>query len=478
MGEQEKLLAGSVVNRTSGLESHATVGIVSVIAASVFEGGDASGVLELEAEGMSLVIVTCASVRFFPHPVVDATTTKARRREARCMPTRKLTRLAGTGRARRGSFILVGETQRRDYFRPARRQMGENASRFRVMRRTRTISSWLLSAVALGCGRTEPRPSSIEAEPADADVTDAASDTPIPADAGLPACKPDDPVMTLSPLPSHAIATDASFVYFATKAPSGGIHRVGKIGGAPEKVGGLPTTLAFALTPTHVVYTDPARKAEAGRGVVARVPKEGGPEELLHDYEIHPGAIAWANDFVYYVSDRSVTPPGLSSIMRIDSTKALKLLGTTNGDVQSIAVSGTDVYFTTGRQGRIDAISTVTPTLRPIVYGERETIALSVDGSDVFALTVGTDGAARLIRSNPASMLTVFARPLSAPNALVLDSTHIYWTDLADRTVSRIRRDGSEWQVVLRVASPPRALAIDPFCVYVATDDGIVRAPR
>jgi hypothetical protein len=57
-----------------------------------------------------------------------------------------------------------------------------------------------------------------------------------------------------------------------------------------------------------------------------------------------------------------------------------------------------------------------------------------------------------------------------APHALALDATHVYWTDLAHSTVSKVPRDGGE-VVLLATTEQPQALAVGATAVYWTTSD-------
>jgi hypothetical protein len=278
-----------------------------------------------------------------------------------------------------------------------------------------------------------------------------------------------DPVASGQNRP-HGIAMDTGHVYWATE--EGSVWRVAKSGGQPTLLGtGPQSPFHMAIDATHVYWTHMQPNG------VSRVPIAGGTvEDIDVDFGIsflHPGRFALAVDstFVWYDATGVVgfTPKagGSASAYNLggpitfagiayDNTSIFGLdngasqgrvlkVNKTTGAVETLA-SGQDmpvtvahdggyVYWAGQDDGSIKRIPASGGALSVVAAGQEPRIhSIAVDGTDVF-----WGSGAGYVKRAPVGggTPTVLASGKVCPLDVVVDATHVYWTNIHTGEVIR-----------------------------------------
>jgi len=285
------------------------------------------------------------------------------------------------------------------------------------------------------------------------------------------ACTGCEPVASSQNRP-HGIAADASHVYWATE--EGSVWRVAKSGGQPSLLGtGPESPFHMAIDATHVYWTHMQPNG------VSRVPIAGGAvEDVDVDFGasfLYPGRFAIAVDstFVWYDANGVVgyTPKAGGSAnaynlggpitfagIAYDNTSIFGVdlgLGASQGQVMKVnkatgavetLASGQDmpvtvahdsgyVYWAGQDDGTIKRISAAGGTPSVVAAGQEPTIHyIAVDGTHVF-----WGSSAGYVKKVPVGggTPTVLASGKVCPLDVVVDTTHVYWTNVHTGEVTR-----------------------------------------
>jgi len=228
----------------------------------------------------------------------------------------------------------------------------------------------------------------------------------------------------------------------------GAVVKVPLNGGTPitlAALGGYPMGLAVDATNVYLTTTTGCVFSSTGHlgYELMSIPVDGGTptrliSELSSDASAHGVAIDNANIYWSYVE----LPAGIYHLSRTEPMlggKILKLplgggtptvLASGFSQPLSVVVDGTNVYFT-------DNIGYTVMSV-PIAGGLPTTLAKSTDGNEPFVIAVDANhvywthgGQGAEIRRVPlgGGTPTIVASGLNYPNALVIDTTSIYWTE-------------------------------------------------
>jgi hypothetical protein len=220
--------------------------------------------------------------------------------------------------------------------------------------------------------------------------------------------------------------------------------------------GATASPTAIAVDRTHVYWA--SAPGGCGEGTIRRIPKCGGPVEVLADDEPNPRAIALDDDRVYYYDAcgsgllRSVPKDGgpvqTYTISVMDSGRAL-------------AVGGDQIYFSDYGLLRIPK----TGGMQAVIESDHYVYAVAADARGVF-----WGGPARASSSyvvyayHPGDTEpTVLTRPDDLSNHLTIDDDFVYY--FARSNIWRVPRGGGEATPVV-VSRVGHRMAVDESSVY------------
>lgn len=237
-----------------------------------------------------------------------------------------------------------------------------------------------------------------------------------PVDAGHDADAPDAP-MPCTPSSPRVLAADADFkigiddayVYYSSETS---IRKTSKCGGAIETLVADSYTWGIVVRDGFVNYTGP--------GTLERIPTGGGAATVIHTSQFQPG---------YFAVDDS----------RMFFTEWL----------------GNQEYL------RAIALSGGSPTS----FGEVDGALLAVDESHVYYASA--DEVARVPKTGGPT--EVFAAIAEVARDIVVDESHVYWSDSADSMVAEVFRapkSGGMVEVAYQGPGLPMGLAVDSSHLY------------
>ncbi|MFT3774312.1 MAG: hypothetical protein QM820_53810 [Minicystis sp.] len=256
------------------------------------------------------------------------------------------------------------------------------------------------------------------------------------------------------------IAVDATYVYWTDRG-------TGTVARAP-KGGGPITTLASGQSQPIKVAVDTSTVywINAGSNRLAKVPKSGGNVTLLSS--VGPQAftdLAARGGSVYWTAYSSES--GLVGVHAANGAQKT-LLKVQGAHYNSIALDGTNTYFTDEASGLVWKVQLSTGLPFPIAVAQSQPNGIFTDGARVYWANHG-DGTtyAALTSGGPAVML---ADAQSSPTSLAANERGIYWLDTA-ANASAIERLGPlpyspEPYLVAGAASGSTDLVVDGSTLY------------
>jgi hypothetical protein len=262
-----------------------------------------------------------------------------------------------------------------------------------------------------------------------------------------------------------SIAVAGGYVYWTNLWA--GIARVSTEGGAPGPLNtyGYPQNLS--VVGSFVYYTH-----NASGGSVRRSPVNGNAESGLASPFEYPGAITTAGNFVYF-GDTNNGAGGAVRRVAITGGSA-SLVDSGYGEPSAIVVSGDFVYYATRSgviakaqptgdlhgalvedQGDLSAVSQIAVGLDNVLYplpGAGFVMKVSVEGGD------------------PEPVASGFSEPI----AVVLDGQTLYVADRAAGQISKLTLGETESRLLASEQSAPHALAVDATSLYWTNEGGTV----
>lgn len=276
----------------------------------------------------------------------------------------------------------------------------------------------------------------------------------------------------------------------------------------------LPSNVA--LDSTHLYWTN-----QQPGGAVSRVPRSGGPVEVVAQLSLAPGGIAVDDTAVFWSEFASA-----GSVWRLDKssigdTTAAVELASGQGTSTALALDGNRVYWTTPGTirrtfktgGSVETIASGQETPGGLVAQLGLAFWTNVMGGTVVGLDTNSDGGVHVFATgqgfpagltadlgnlywannvadtdggSPAIMTiaklnvttpTVLAGGQAGPLGIAQFGTHIYWTNNGGGTVMRVLKTGGTPEVLASGQQAPAGIAVDATAVFwVNRDDGTVAA--
>jgi hypothetical protein len=181
------------------------------------------------------------------------------------------------------------------------------------------------------------------------------------------------------------LALDATHAYWVTDGQYGGtasLWRLPRAGGPAELLYTLPERVySLALDETHIYFTRTASQLDITGGSIQRLPKGGGEVEVLVDTFWNPTAIAVDATHVYY--NLALSYEG--EIRRVPKAGgAWEPVADSLDNPWDLAVQGGYVYISEMNAGRIVRVPVEGGALEVVSAGWPGTESLAVDGSHVY----------------------------------------------------------------------------------------------
>lgn len=282
-----------------------------------------------------------------------------------------------------------------------------------------------------------------------------------------------------------AIAVDDLNVYWIDPGDAatgkGSVHSVPKCGGADVTLAtGLVYGTAIAADGTNVYFTDAGDSGHELNGSVSRVPRGGGVVTPLVS-EWGPLDLAVDDASVYWVNAQKGT---VSSIRK--SGGPVTTLASRAYDVQSIAVGGANVYYTTS-----EGVMTVGKnggSARTLVAASGLLWKIAVDASRVFWHEGDGNGqgfgALRSAALDGSGVATVVGS--AALVGIALDGANIYYTDDgggggfsgAGKVMRVAKTGGQPATLASNESSGIAGMAVDGDSIYWINDRDVMRGAK
>lgn len=274
------------------------------------------------------------------------------------------------------------------------------------------------------------------------------------------------------------ITLDATSAYLLTLPAEGrvvSLHRIPQ-GGGPDAV--LTTTPSWgtwrvAVDATSVYWT--AVGPDSGVGRLERVALGGGAPETLAADLILPGSVAVDADSVYV----SLFDGGIGKVPVAGGT--LTKMGPSSSS--DLVLRGESVACVSDFFGvsQIERVSVSDGSVVDVAAADDDVVDIALDDTTIYWATHGTSPDAngsvpppRVSRAPLAGGTETDAATLGNPGGIAVDAEHLYYTDLAARTLTRAALDGTAPEVIAAGWPEIRWLAVDDAHVYftASTDDG------
>lgn len=313
------------------------------------------------------------------------------------------------------------------------------------------------------------------AEPSDSGTTS----TPVCSDRSL------KPIATISST-AVAVATDTAFAYLALRGSSGdhdgSIVKVPLAGGSPITISsGDESPMGLALDAGSVYFTSGGSGHSAG--VVTRVGKDGSAKTVLARGLEWPNGIAVDDAAVYWAEggngDGSAEPDGRvgARVMRLDKGSGVVLpLAIRQRNPESVAVDATHLYWTNsgGAAGLSGGVMRVLKTGgTPQILAKAEdaipatypSSGIALSATDVFWTSTksGRVMAVPKLGGAPREVSLELEGPLS----VATDATFVYWTNPWTRSVRRAPLGGGPVETVVESRMAPWAISTTSDRVFV-----------
>ena len=207
------------------------------------------------------------------------------------------------------------------------------------------------------------------------------------------------------------------------------------------------------------------------------MPKGGGPQtrepacnpvRLWLDSTEALAATDYGGGSLYAIDSFNIQTQTLSSVIR-DST----------GTIGAIAADDANVYFAALSGPSLSVVSKGGGTPQVLVPNQGVVEDIAVGESALYWVTdTGTVMALPLPADPDAAAPRVLASKQSAPSALTVDSSQVYWTNNGAGTVMMVPQSGGTATPLATGQMHPSAIAVDSSGVYWTTQDGNVMVVR
>lgn len=240
---------------------------------------------------------------------------------------------------------------------------------------------------------------------------------------------------------------------------SGGSSGAAGSGGS----GNVPVLLAMGQSGPEYPVVDATHLYWTNADSVARVPKGGGPVEVLDQIGAQNEGLAvdathaFFADRVGHFIYRVPKGGGSATVLAQDQSVP-----------QTVAIDGQYVYWTSNGDAAVRRVAKNGGTVEDLATGQTGAYALAVDGTDVFwALATGE---VRKLSTTACCAVTNLTNGAGAGVfSLAVDASHVYWSSQSGSSVNRIPRGGGTIDEV-GVVIGGDGIALDATYVYVGQD--------
>lgn len=331
----------------------------------------------------------------------------------------------------------------------------------------------------------------------------AGGDGGLAGDGGASACVGTGPIRLATAREPDAIALDSANVFWIDSA-DGTVNVVPKCGGAAQTLVMTATLGSSTLIPAGIavaggeVYftTQDPWNPDGNDGAVWRVPVAGGTPSMLEDGLDRPGPIAVRGTSMFWIESWE-TPADDGQIVQapLDGGDTTILASAQNGP-WSLALGETTVVWTTS--GSFDSEGgTIFETaagggaiVDGIAVAQPMPVGVAVQGTNIYWVDRGDPNV-----NNSGRVMTIPLDPKAAanpvtlasggvPQAIAVDSSHVYWTDSQSQSVQVVPLAGGTATTLAAKQVAPVAIAVDDTNVYWATiaegtgQGSIMKAPK
>lgn len=302
-------------------------------------------------------------------------------------------------------------------------------------------------------------------------------------DPGCPECT----VLAVDLVGGRGLALDDAFVYF-TDQDAGTVERVPK-GGGPREIlqDNQAQPYGVAVTPEHLFWTT---FVEGGSVVRANLP-DGPPIPLSADD--FPRMLQVAGDYVYWCTFDDLE----GRVRRVERTgigNPPQTLVSVGSGVADLEVVGAFVYFTAHEpppmpglspEGNVFAAASDVPT------DAGDLVALALEQAEPWGLAVAADTAFwvngngnpndqphRLLSAplDGSANPTELAQDQISPWGVAADAQHVYWTDYTE--VRALPHAGGDPMVLAVQQNVARSIVVDDDSVYWITRERVLQRPK
>lgn len=276
----------------------------------------------------------------------------------------------------------------------------------------------------------------------------------------------------------HGLAVDDTHVYWGGH----GLFRVVKGGGQSEAVtvaGSVPWVKTVRVD-ADALYFSP-RISATDR--VFKVSKTGGAATLLGsnpDMETTAGA-----DFVLTSAEVLwLQTAGLGKVAKVAKTGGERtVLATDLSGPTGIDVFGNDVFWSNWVSEKIQKVSLTGGAVTEIANDQNYPWAIRVTSDGVFWVNRGVSGDTPTTEGSVMRLVSggtpeTLADGLAGPNALDVDSTHVYFTCYFDGTVRRVPIAGGAETILAADQTSPTAIVTDSSHVYWVDVESVKRIAK
>jgi hypothetical protein len=196
-----------------------------------------------------------------------------------------------------------------------------------------------------------------------------------------------------------SIATDDDYVYFISGASS--LNRVPKRGGPAQIIWKwLDEPMALAVDATHVyVILENDGQHETNKpytGAIVRIPKAGGPLEMIASKLSEPSALVLSDTDVFFAAGYDVVDGTIGRVAKAGG--AVKTLATgvntQNGGRRAtsrLALTGSEVAFVDPNSRRLGFVPIDGGPINLTTLGSLEPLTLAADGTTLIAISTDRD---------------------------------------------------------------------------------------
>lgn len=216
-------------------------------------------------------------------------------------------------------------------------------------------------------------------------------------------------------------------------------------------------------------------------GSVNTIPSGSSSVTSLAVNQHYPDAIAVYGTNVYWLNRGTTACPN-APYCGDGSLNAIPLAGgvpTTLAsgldEPNSLAVDGTNVYWTDAQDGTVKAVPLAGGTVTTLATGQNGPGSVAVNGTHVYWVDSGDPNLANgSVNEVPlgGGSVTALATGQHLPFALALDGTNVYWTETQAGNVNKIPLGGGSVTTISGHWVGLRSLAVDSTSVYFTSTNG------